>query len=42
MKIIKLNKNESTFGKLEPDHRSFELAWHEDFPNSIVTTKRKN
>ncbi len=35
MKIVKLNKNESTFEEEEKDMRPFEQAWREDFPNSI-------
>jgi hypothetical protein len=35
MKVIKLNKNEKTFGKMKKDMRPFEQAWQEDFPHSF-------
>jgi hypothetical protein len=35
MKIIKINKHESTFEKAEFDLRPFEQAWREDCPNSL-------
>ena len=36
MKIIKINKNESTFGPIDKDVRPSEQAWNDDFPTSIV------